>query len=456
MMEQGKGTQAIRKTAGILLAGMTGLVSSSAQEQRPPNIVFIMADDLGYGDVGFNEGSAPDARTPHLDQLAREGMVFRDFHANGAACTPSRAAFLTGRYQQRSGLVNALFVGHPRQQGFGLAPREVLIPAALEKAGYVSGIFGKWHVGGDEGSHPLRQGFNEFIGNIEGHLDYISKWNRRWYDWNRGVETFEEEGYVTHLLTRHTIDFIERHKDRPFFVFLSHACPHTPHQLPGDEPMYGSDNPVVAIHLEKYYPMIEEMDKGIGEIMETLRRLGIDDNTLVIFTSDNGPHPQAGSSGVFRGTKSQVYEGGHRVPLAVRWPGVIKPGQVTDSTAMLMDWMPTFIELAGLPPQQEPALDGISLAPLLRGEADLPPRHLFWDNNRGQAVRDGEWKLVMIRQEGGQRLVELFNLADDPSESEDLSSRYPERTAQLEALLADWMRDVRRGAVQQPAYPAAN
>jgi arylsulfatase A len=434
----------------ILLFLHMGFYITAAER---PNIIVIMADDMGVGDVGFNEHSHPDARTPQLDRLASEGLILNDFHSNGAACTPARAAFLTGRYQQRSGLTNALFVGHPRQQGFGLSPDEVLIPTALKEAGYVSAVFGKWHVGGDEGSHPLNQGFDEFIGNIEGHIDYISKWNRRWYDWNRGFETFEEEGYVTHLLTRHTIDFIERHQDKPFFIFLSHACPHTPHQLPDDPPMYGTDNRVIPVSPEKYYPMIWEMDKGIGEIMDRLEALGLADNTLIIFTADNGHHHRAGSAGIYRGNKGDVHEGGHRVPFAIRWPAGIEAGRVSSATVMLMDLMPTFIDLAGLHPQREPALDGISIAPLLRDEvANLPPRLLFWDNGRGQAVRDGDWKLVVTRPAPRQIETELFNLANDPSESNNLAAQYPERTAAMERQLADWMREVNEGAVQQRVY----
>jgi arylsulfatase A len=418
-----------------------------------PNIIVIMADDMGFGDVGFNENAHPDVRTPQLDRLASEGLILTDFHSNGAACTPARAAFLSGRYQQRSGLTNVLFVGNPRQKGFGFSPKEVLIPSALKAAGYVSAVFGKWHVGSDEGSHPLNQGFDEFVGNIEGHVDYISKWNRKWYDWNRGLETFAEEGYVTHLLTRYTIDFIERHRDKPFFIFLSHATPHTPHQLPDSPPMYGTDNPVVTVSPEKYYPMISEMDKGVGEIMDRLEALGLADNTLIIFTADNGQHPDAGSAGIFRGGKGDMHEGGHRVPFALRWPAAVKPGRVSDARVMLMDLMPTFIELAGLPPQSEPALDGISIAPLLRGEVSkLPDRVLFWDNGRGQAVRDGDWKLVVTRAGPRQVETELFNLAEDPSESKNLAAELPERTASLEAMLAEWMREVNQGAVQQPVY----
>jgi arylsulfatase A len=422
---------------------------SAAQARENPNIILILADDLGYGDVGFN--GCEQVQTPHLDRLAREGMVFHDFHSNGAACTPTRAALLTGRYQQRSGLVNALFVGNERQLGHGLSPQEILIPEVLKDAGYVSAVFGKWHVGSEPGAHPLNQGFDRFVGNIEGHMDYISKWNRKWYDWNSGFEKFEEEGYVTHLLTRHTIDFIRENREQPFFIFLSHACPHTPHMLPDDEPMYGTSNPKVTVQPEKYVPMIEEMDKGVGEILAALDETGLSEKTMVIFTSDNGPHHNAGTAQPYRGNKGDVYEGGHRVPFAIRWPGTIPAGSHSSATAITMDLMPTFLELAGL--SHPRPLDGLSLVPVLLENRSLPERTLFWDNGRGLAVRDGDLKLVRVQdRKTRQWSTELYNLKTDPSEQEDLAGQKPEAFKQLEEKLESWRQEVHRNSVNQPVY----
>jgi len=433
--------------SGIVTAAITFF--SFAQAQEKPNIILILADDLGYGDVGFT--GCKQVQTPHLDRLARDGMVFHDFHSNGAACTPTRAALLTGRYQQRSGLVNVLFVGNERQLGHGLSPQEILIPKALKEAGYVSAVFGKWHVGSDPGAHPLNQGFDRFIGNIEGHVDSISKWNRKWYDWNRGFERMEEEGYVTHLLSRYTVDFIKENRERPFFIFLSHACPHTPHMIPDDKPMYGTSNPKVTVQPEKYYPMIEEMDKGVGEILAALDEAGLSQKTMVIFTSDNGPHHQAGTAAPYRGKKGDVYEGGHRVPFAIRWPGTIPAGSHSPATAMTMDLMPTFLELAGLSPPRP--LDGISLVPVLLENRTLPERPLFWDNGRGLAVRDGDLKLVRIQASNTRQWrTELYNLNDDPSEQTDLSGQRPEEVERLEAMLESWRQEVRKDSVSQPVY----
>jgi arylsulfatase A-like enzyme len=441
-----------------LLPSLLLLLLAAPLSAQPPNILLILADDLGWGDVGFNGGK--EARTPNLDRLAAGGMVFTDFHSNGATCTPTRAALMTGRYQQRSGMVNALFVGEERQKGCGLVPQETLIPEALAPAGYRSAILGKWHLGGDAGAHPLRQGFHEFIGNIEGHIDYISKWNRKFADWNRGFEKFEEPGYATHLLTKHAIETIAASQAgdpagrKPFFIYLAHACPHTPHMLPGDPPMYGTDQPKETKQPEKYIPMIAEMDKGIGDIVAKIEELGIEKNTLVLFLSDNGPSPEAGphgSAGPYRGFKGDLYEGGHRVPFLAWWPGTIPPGTKSDATAMTIDLLPTFLDLAGLPAPADRPLDGTSLKPVLLGGGALPPRTIFWQNGRGQAVRDGNLKLFVSRGREG-RAVELFDLAADPSEKRDLAAERPETVSALQSKLAAWENDVAEGAVKQPAY----
>lgn len=420
---------------------------------RPPNIILILADDLGYGDVGFNGNEA--VSTPHLDRLASEGVIFTDFHANGPTCTPTRAALLTGRYQQRSGLNTALQFGNPNYDRMGLVASEVIIPQFLREANYTSALIGKWHLGSHIDSHPISQGFDHFIGNLGGHVDYISKYNRREYDWWHGMELVEEDGYVTHLLTEHTLRFIRDNRDQPFFIFLSHAAPHTPHQLPGDAPVYGPNGTGGAgVDASKYYPMIEIMDQGVGEILDEINRLGLDRNTLVIFTSDNGPHPRAGSSGPFRGHKSLLYEGGHRVPFAARWPGVIPAGKVLEEISMTMDLLPTFLEIAGLDLPDEPSLDGVSLHNLWKTAQPLNPRLLFWDNVNNRAVRNGPWKLVSVLDRSTRSWTsELFNLDQSLAEDVDLSAQYPERLDQLLRAYSEWSDEVNTGAIEQPAHP---
>jgi len=445
----------MKNTLPILLL-MAGALTLNAATPEKPNIILILADDLGYGDVGFTGGKA--ARTPELDKLAAEGLVLSDFHTNGVACTPTRAAMMTGRYQQRSGLSNVLFVGRESQKGTGMAPHEVLIPERLREAGYKSALMGKWHLGSQPGAHPMQQGFDEFIGFLEGHVDYTNKWNRMWPDWNRGYEKFTEDGYLPHLLTRHTIDFIEANKDRPFFVYLAHACPHTPHMLPGDPPVYGSDAKGKAENEqpEKYVPMITEMDNGIGEIANKLRELRIDKKTLVIFTSDNGQVADlapVASAGPYRGGKGDMYEGGHRVPFLAWWPGSIAPGTISSQTAMTADLFPTFLDLAGLPMPSERPLDGLSLKETLLSGKPLPERILFWDNAREKAVRDGKWKLVDINdRKKNIHARELYDLEADAGETNDLAASQPEIAARLFRELEKWSADVAEGATPQPHY----
>jgi arylsulfatase A len=437
-----------------ILTGAAGMMSAagSAAQTEPPNIVFILADDLGYGDVGFTGSKT--IRTPHLDRLAAEGVVLTDFHANGPTCTPTRAALLTGRYQQRSGLVTALQARSPDYERVGLAPHEVTIPELLKDAGYRSALLGKWHLGSNPGAHPIRQGFDHFTGNLGGHVDYISHWGRRGFDWHSGFDPLMEEGYVTHLLTDHTLDFIRENRDTPFFIFFSHACPHTPHQVPGDDPVYREDGATGrGIDSAKYGPMIEEMDAGVGLIMEEVERFGLDRKTLVIFTSDNGPHPRAGSSGPYRGHKSLLYEGGHRVPFAARWPGRIPAGSVHGDLAMTADLLPTLLELAGLELPDEPKMDGISMAPLLLRGDPLPNRVLFWDNVNNRAVRDGDWKMVSVLDRSTRSwTTELYRLDADPGESRDLSREHPEVLQRMQQHYDAWRREVNQGAVEQPFY----
>jgi arylsulfatase A-like enzyme len=330
----------------------------------------------------------------------------------------------------------------------------------MRGAGYRSALFGKWHLGSQPDAQPLRQGFDVFIGNLGGHVDHISRRGSGGkYDWHNGFELFEEKGYVAHLLTAHALDFIRENQENPFFILLSHACPHGPIQLPGDRPIYietGIDRSQRAREDKGKYPqMIGEMDAGIGSILDELERLGLDEKTLVIFTSDNGPHPQVGSAGPYRGKKAELYEGGHRVPFAARWPGTIPGGSVRGDTAMLMDLLPTFLDLAGLEPPAEPVMDGISLYPLLRRGNELPRRTLFWDNVGSRAVRDGIWKMVSVRDRPAWR-TELYRLDTDPGEARDLSQEHPEILERLRHSHDQWAGEMRRGAISQPFYKPQN
>lgn len=415
----------------------------SAAEPSKPNILFILADDLGYGDLGCY--GCEDIETPHLDQLAAEGLKFTDFYANAAVCTPTRAAFLTGRYQHRIGLDNALYY---QETGRGLPEDRETIADALAGAGYRTGLSGKWHLGYDFERQPLQQGFEHFFGLLGGNHHYFEHMDRIGvHDLWLGNDTVEREGYSTDLMTEDAIRFIEKEDDRPFFLFLSHPAPHFPWQGPDD---VGKDiRPKKKSwqfgDRETYVAMVERMDEGIGEVLARLDELGMRENTLVIFTSDNGGHTYSRNDPM-RDYKASIWEGGTRVPCMARWPGVIPEGVVSSQVAITMDWTATFRRLAEL--GKDPAgEDGVDLAEFLTDPQHKAERTLFWRRKKGPvrksiveglSVRKGKWKL--IEQATGERF--LFNLERDVSESENLLDRYPEIVADLSEAIVEWEADV--------------
>lgn len=437
-----------------------------------PNIVVIMADDLGYGDLGGAWGGR--AKTPHLDQLAREGLRFTDFHSSGPVCTPTRAALMTGRYPLRLGIEKAF--NHPFNfdgwQDRGIAAdhnkNEITIATYLQRAGYATGIFGKWHLGKHPAANPVRHGFDEFRGLTCGCGDYISKLTRFGEaDWWHNDALEFQDGYATTVLADNAVRFIEQRAGKPFFLYVPYSAIHFPWQDANDDgqitrqlgqpvgtrgatektgPHVASEVPAVVQR------MIEEIDAGVGRIVSAIKQAGIGRNTLIIFTSDNGGYtlyPYQGtptlisSNGIFRGGKGQVYEGGHRVPAIAWWPGKIAPGSVTAEVGVTMDLLPTALDLAGIPPPRPDgpnALDGVSLVPVLLRRETLAPRTVYWQSapDRGGqvkwAARQGPWKLV------GD---ELYNLNDDPAESRDLATREPDRVKELKAQRNAWERKIR-------------
>lgn len=435
------------------------LISSAAVRaaDAPPNIILILADDLGYGDLGCYGGSR--AKTPHLDRLAREGLRFTDFHSNGPMCSPTRAAVLTGRYQQRSGIDVVL-----GETSVGMDPRAVTVAQRLQGAGYATGMFGKWHLGTAPEESPGHFGFQSFRGCRHGAVDYQSHVARSGrLDWWHDDKLENEAGYTTTLITRHAVDFIGAHRARPFFLYVPYTAIHFPwmtprdpaHQAPGED---FSDLRKLGPHQEKNMgpvvaEMIEALDAGVGEIMAAVEKAGVGRRTLVFFTSDNGGYlnytggfTNISSNGPLRGQKGAMYEGGHRVPAVAWWPGRINAGAITDATALTMDLMPTFLELAGLKGmagKNSNALDGTSLAPLLFEGKSPPARTLFWRYAKSYAVRSGPWKLVIA--EG--KAPELYNLADDLGETRDLAAQQTGRVQQLRSELAAWETDVTAAVV---------
>ncbi len=410
-------------------------IDTTAGGQRP-NFLIILADDMGYGDSSCYGGWI---ETPCMEQLAAEGLRFTDFHSSGAVCSPTRAGLMTGRYQQRAG-IPGIINADPKHRSHhtGLDPNEITFPRLLKQVGYTSAIFGKWHLGYHQRFNPLHHGFDRFRGYVSGNIDYISHYDRMGtYDWWEGLEHVEEEGYSTHLITKHSVEFIEQNRDRPFCLYVAHEAVHTPLQGPGDPPQRGPDKSGGKLEerdaKETYRQMMIEMDNGIGEIREALIQAGIAENTLIFFFSDNGA-TEEGSNAPLRGGKGSVWEGGHREPAIAWWPGSIEPGTVTDQLSISLDLMPTMLDLAGAPLPENHRLDGISLEPLLlRGES-LGHRQLFWN---GKAMRDDLWKLV-TEPSGPQ----LFHLAEDIGETTNVAEEHPGRVRAMQAAVEVWKEDV--------------
>lgn len=411
-----------------LLLAVTYLgFSCTSRPDNRPNIILIMADDLGYAGIAcFGNDSI---RTPHLDAMAAAGLRFTDFHSNGSVCTPTRAALLTGKYQQRAGLEGVIYVrGDTRQEG--LDTTLWTMAKALQSGGYRTGIMGKWHLGYEPEYNPVYHGFEEFYGYVSGNVDFHSHYdNSGIYDWYHNLDSIKEEGYVTDLITKHAIDFIEEHQEEPFFLYLPHEAPHVPFQGRHDPAYRFSNNEFsyygpVKDRSRAYREMVEVMDEGIGAVVEKVKELDLAEETLIIFISDNGAE-RFGHNGELNGSKGSLLEGGHRVPAIAYWPGRISAG-VTDETVMTFDWLPTFLSLTDLS-DAAPALDGIDISALLLEKKALLPRSLAWRYRQQKALRSGPWKLWMNQQD-----TMLFNLKVDLGESKDLSE---EETDLLEDLL---------------------
>jgi len=444
---------AMRPTASIL--GV--LICSSAIAAQSPNIILIMADDLGYGDLGCYGNQSN--KTPNIDALALTGLRFTDFHSSGPMCTPTRAATLTGLYQQRFGPKFDSAISGVRDRDTGLPLNAVTIAEALKGKGYATACFGKWHLGYQPPFLPPNQGFDEFRGLGSGDGDFHTHIDRSGReDWWRNNELESEAGYTTDLLTRYSVDFIRRHRGKPFFLYVPHLAIHFPWQGPDDPPhrtrgrswhkdKWGiiPDRGNVAPHVRA---MIESMDKSVGMTMEAVRSEGLAANTLVIFTSDNGGYLTYGkelrnisSNGPLRGQKGQLYEGGHRVPFIANWPDRIAPG-TTAATAHSTDLFATFVSLAGGRPG-EAGCDGIDLTPTLLERKPLPGRMLFWRKGDERAVRSGSWKL---RETGSK--TELYDLSLDLGETTDLSNQHQAVVARLRTAWSKWEDEMNQGAVR--------
>jgi arylsulfatase A len=434
----------MNRIRNLLLAILIPALSCGLQaSDLKPNIILIMADDLGYGSLGCY--GSKEIKTPNIDALAAGGMRFIDFHSNGPMCSPTRAALMTGRYQQRCAWVadeelSPVFREQrkeniPQRWAWGISKSESTLAELLGRSGYHTGIIGKWHLGYDPGFHPMNDGFDEFRGFVGGNVDYhthVAGYGLKQVDWWNGRKIENEDGYTTDLLTKHAIEFIERNKARPFFLYLAHAAPH--------EPLQGRDLGKKKSPQETYKEMIEVLDESVGTISRTLRKSGLEKNTLLIFCSDNGaaPPPKVPANGLLKGRKGSMNEGGHRVPFIASWPGVIAAGATSGQTVMTMDLFPTFAGLAGGTVSKDHQIDGLDLMPLLKGGAITKDRDLHWLFGDSWAVRKGAWKLMGR----GDRPLSLVNLEKDLEEKNDLIKDQPGLVDELLKKHQEWIGSV--------------
>lgn len=411
---------------------MFAVVASAAfATNEKPNIVVIVADDLGYADVLFNPQHPKEIATPHLAALARESVICRQGYVSGHVCAPTRAGLMTGRYQQRMGFYTA------GPLGAGMPMSEQIFPQYFKPAGYATAQFGKWHLGATPEWSPALRGFDEVFGFLgRGAHDYfkLDDPNDPIY---RGTTPVKETGYLTDRLGEEASAFITRSKGKPFLVYLAFNAVHAPLQAPADEIAKFQTG---STERNTLLAMGKRMDDAIGKVVETLKREGAWENTLLFFISDNGgPLAQTADNTPLRGGKHQDYEGGVRVPFLVCWPGRLKPGE-SRAVVSSLDILPTALAASNLPGPTEKRLDGIDLLPILRGQAPAPVRQLFWSSGSEEgwwAVRSGDWKLV-----GERSRVGLFNLAEDVSEKNDLAAKLPEKVAELTKLHDGWLAEM--------------
>ena len=433
--------------ACYLVLAATMFVGPTSSLARPPNVVLIVADDLGYGDLGCY-GSRQN-RTPHIDSLAEQGVRFTDFHSSGPMCTPTRVSILTGKYQQRFGSLFDGPLSGATQRDVGLPHSAVTVAELLKRAGYATACFGKWHLGFEPPWLPTNQGFDTFRGLAAGDGDHHSHIDRYGnHDWWRNEERISETGYTAELLAKHSINFIKRNRQRPFFLYIPHLAIHFPWQGPEDPPHripgvdYRADkwgiipNPAnVSPHVKS---MVEALDASTGRVLDTLKRLQLLEDTIIIFTSDNGGYlnygnkfQQISSNGQLRGQKATLYEGGHRVPLLVAWPSRIE-SKISHVLTHSNDLLPTICSFAQIDQNQVDS-DGRNLASLLLRNSPPDDRMLFWRAGEEWAIRDGVWKLVFE-----QGKLQLFDLEQDVQEKRDLTSEHPRVVARLQNAWKRW------------------
>lgn len=434
----------------LLCSGLYAATLMALPAKERPNIILFLADDLGYGDLGCYGNHS--VETSHIDQLAREGIRFTDFHSNGPMCTPTRASLMTGLYPQRLGQAFESALNGKRHRHLGLPSTLLTLPEQLLASGYHTAMFGKWHLGYQPPNLPTNHGFQTFIGLTSGDGDHHTHVDRSGNaDWWHDEKRVEERGYTADLITQHAIDAIKANRENPFFLYVAHLGIHFPWQR-REDPGYrqvGEDywndklGRLETKDVSQYSrSMIESIDDSLGEIVTTIKECGLEENTLLLFLSDNGGYltysggyHNISSNGLLRGEKTELYEGGHRVPCIAWWPGSIAGNQTTSAITMTMDLMPTILSIAQIDRPVGP-LDGIDLSDHLLNSVPIKGRTLFWKMDNEAAIRQGVWKLI----QNERQQPELFNLQQDLSESHPRDD-HPEKLANLQAVLSQWLEE---------------
>lgn len=454
-----------KKIISLLLVGH-GLALCA---QSSPNLIVIMTDDLGYKDVGFN--GCDDIPTPNIDRIASDGVVFTNGYTSYSVCGPSRAGFMTGRYSQRFG-----FERNPQYRtddpNMGLPKGEKTIAEHLRSVGYTSGVIGKWHLGAHISNHPLNRGFDEFFGHLGGGHSYLPKNLILMDSYFTGEEvsiplgkdngksrhvSAEQASYKTWIMRNHkpvktskyltdefsdeAVEFIERNQTKPFFLFLSYNAPHTP--LEATPKYLNRFQNIVDKKRKTYAAMVSAVDDGVGQVLDKLQDLGLENNTIVVFLSDNGgPETKNKSNnGLLRDGKGSIYEGGFRVPFAMQWKGKVKP-QVYDFPVSALDILGTISSLSNLKIDEDKPLDGVNLIPYLNGDLSGSPHNYIFLRKFDQklyTVRDANLKLV-VKMDGTKK--ELYNLKVDISESNDIAKQYPNEVARLNTVYDTWQNEL--------------
>jgi len=443
--------------AGLAVAGLAKgrtargklleeVVRGSRAASGSPNVVFILADDLGYADTGcYGSRSIP---TPHIDALARGGVRFTDAYVTAASCSPSRAGILTGRYQQRFGFeFNTAGGAITHRLGRGLDVRAITLADVLQKSGYATGMSGKWHLGTRDHFHPRARGFDEFFGFLAGAHSYFPPKRAEpvYSTVMRDREPVKEPDYLTDAIAREAVKFIHRHKDKPFFAYVPFNAVHTPIEAPKK---YLDRFPKEADPRQKAYnAMTSALDDAVGAIVGALKKCGIERNTLVVFLNDNGgpTYTRVQSNGRLRLGKLFLFEGGVRVPMILNWPGTLGPEKVYRKPVSSLDVFPTVCAAVGIRLPAGLKLDGVDLLPFLKGQNKAAPHEaLFWSNGPNKAARVGQWKLIKAGDHAW-----LFDLNSDIGETVNLAKREPEILAKLERALRQW-----HGRMKPPAWPS--